>query len=91
MSLAGVALALPADRRSRIALVVLATIAGRIRPRIGEPLLVIALVIANPTLYVTALCMLVAIVPLWRTRRTEPAAVRLRGRVGRVDDRGASA
>lgn len=52
----------------------LAVAAGRIRPGIGEPLLVVALVIANPTLYVTALSMLVAIVPLWRTRRDEPGA-----------------
>jgi hypothetical protein len=46
---------------------VLAVVAGRLRPRVGEPLLVVALVIANPTLYATALSMLVAIVLLWRS------------------------
>lgn len=45
---------------------VLALVAGRLRPRVGEPLLVVAIVIANPTLWVTALSMLVAIVPLLR-------------------------
>jgi hypothetical protein len=44
----------------------LALAAGRLRPRVGEPILVIAIVIANPTLWVTALSMLVAIVPLLR-------------------------
>jgi hypothetical protein len=67
----------------------LAVAAGRIRPAIGEPLLVVALVIANPTLWITALSMLVAIVPLWPTRPIEPAA--LRGRVEPVGGRGASA
>jgi len=74
----------------------MAVVAGRIRPGIGEPLLVVAIVVANPTLWVTALSMLVAIVPLWRTRPTEPAALRGQGLasgrpIGRVDDRGASA
>lgn len=46
----------------------LAVAAGRLRPRVGEPLLVAAIVIANPTLWVTALSLLVAIVPLVRTR-----------------------
>jgi hypothetical protein len=55
---------------------VLAVAAGRIRPGIGEPLLVVALVIANPTLYVTALSMLVAVVPLWRTRRGASGAAK---------------
>ncbi len=44
--------------------IALAVFAGRIRPRAGEPLLVVAIVVANPSLYVTALSMLVAIVPL---------------------------
>lgn len=57
-----------------IAGALLAVAAGRIRPRIGEPLLVVALVIANPTLYVTALSMLVAVLPLWRTRRNDSEA-----------------
>jgi hypothetical protein len=52
---------------------VLAIIAGRLEPRIGEPLLVVAIVVALPTLWFTALSTLVALVPLlWasRTRRT---------------------
>jgi hypothetical protein len=44
----------------------LAVVAGRLRPRFGEPLLVAAIVVANPTLWVTALSMLVAIIPLVR-------------------------
>ena len=35
--------------------------------RVGEALLIVALTIANPTLWVTAFSLLVAIVPLWRT------------------------
>jgi len=54
---------------------VLATVAGRMRPGIGESLLVVAVVIANPTLYVTALSMLVAIVPLWRTQPRASARI----------------
>ena len=42
----------------------LAIAAGRLRPRIGEPLLVVAIVVALPTLWFTALSTLVAIVPL---------------------------
>jgi hypothetical protein len=66
----------------------LAVAAGRTRPKLGEPLLVVAVVIANPTLYVTALSMLVAIVPLWRTRRVESDAVH--GPLRRIDERTAS-
>jgi hypothetical protein len=44
----------------------LAVIAGRLRPRLGEPLLVVALVVALPTLWFTALSMLAALVPLVR-------------------------
>ncbi len=57
--------------------VVLSVIAGRLAlraarqdrgdVRLAESLLIVALTIANPTLWVTALCLLVAIVPLWRT------------------------
>ena len=54
---------------------VLAMAAGRMRPGIGESLLVVAIVIANPTLYVTALSMLVAIVPLWRTQPRASARI----------------
>jgi len=42
--------------------------------RAGEALLIIALTIANPTLWVTALSLLVAIVPLWRTAEAEAEA-----------------
>lgn len=43
--------------------------------RMAEGLLVVGLTVANPTLWVTALSMLVAIVPLWRNpgRSVEPA------------------
>jgi hypothetical protein len=44
---------------------ILAVIAGRLGGRRGEVLLVVALVIGNPTLWMTAFSMLVAIVPLW--------------------------
>jgi hypothetical protein len=40
--------------------------AGRIRPRYGEPLLVIAIVVALPTLWFAALATLAALVPLIR-------------------------
>lgn len=55
---------------------VLAVVAGRLAlrarqtgasARVGEALLIVALTVANPTLWVTALSLLVAIVPLWRT------------------------
>jgi len=43
---------------------------GRWGPqRAGEALLVVGLTIANPTLWMTAFALLVAIVPLWRTAR----------------------
>ncbi len=48
----------------------LAVIAARIRPTLGEPLLIVAMVVAAPTLWVNALSMLVAIVPIaWSRRR----------------------
>ena len=66
--------------------VVLTIVAGRMaaravargRPaRAGEALLIVALVVANPTLWATAFSMLVAIVPLWRTPAVVgPAAAR---------------
>ena len=57
---------------------VLAIVAGRWLPagargasaRGGEALLIVALVVANPTLWATAFSMLVAIVPLWRSRES---------------------
>jgi hypothetical protein len=60
---------------------ILAVVAGRmaasarargVAPRTAEVLLVVGLTIGNPTLWATALCILVAIVPLWRT--APPAA-----------------
>lgn len=48
---------------------IVAVLAGRLRPRIGEPLLVVAVVIASPTLWVTAFAMLAAIVPVMRGGR----------------------
>jgi hypothetical protein len=47
-----------------IAGLALAVIAGRLTPRNGEPLLVVAIVVALPTLWFTALSTLVALVPL---------------------------
>lgn len=49
-------------------------LAWRGRQRTGEIVLVVALVAANPTLWVTALSLLIAIVPLWRTARPQVTA-----------------
>jgi hypothetical protein len=46
--------------------VALAVAAGRIRPRYGDPLLVVAIVVALPTLWFAALATLAAVVPLIR-------------------------
>ena len=63
--------------------VVLALVAGRMAAgatargtsaRAGEALLIVALVVANPTLWATAFSMLVAIVPLWRSAPSRPAS-----------------
>ena len=51
----------------------LVIVAGRIPGRRGEVLLVVALVIGNPTLWMTAFSLLVAVVPLMRTQRVAPA------------------
>jgi hypothetical protein len=47
---------------------VLAIVAGRLRPSLGEPLLIVAITVALPTLWFTALSMLAALVALqlWR-------------------------
>ena len=52
---------------------VLMVVAARVAPRIGEPLLVVAVTIALPTLWVTALATLAAVVPLIRTPPRPPA------------------
>jgi hypothetical protein len=56
----------------------LAVVAGQLalrgRARAGEITLVIALIAANPTLWVTALSLLVTIVPLWRTSGSQRMA-----------------
>jgi hypothetical protein len=49
--------------------------AGRAPRFAGEALLVIGLTIANPTLWMTAFSLLVAIVPLWRTRHEGAAPI----------------
>ena len=49
-----------------VAAVLVLVVASRLEPRWGEPLLVVAVVIALPTLWFTALSTLVAIVPLLR-------------------------
>jgi hypothetical protein len=47
-------------------------------PRVAEAMFVVALVLANPTFWVTSLSLLIAIVPLWRSappaRAQEPVA-----------------
>ena len=55
----------------------LTVVAARLSPRNGEVLLVVAITLANPTLYVTALSMLIAIVPLLRLSEERPSASRL--------------
>ena len=50
-----------------IVAVVLTVIAGLIRPRIGEPLLVVAITVALPTLWLDAFATLVAILPIVAT------------------------
>ena len=54
--------------------IAMAIIATRLDPRWGEPLLIVAVVVALPTLWFTALSTLVAIVPIVRSRR--PVALR---------------
>ncbi len=49
---------------------ILALIAGRLPERVGEPLLIVAIVVANPTLWATSLSMLIAILPIIEHRRT---------------------
>ena len=56
-----------------LAAAALVIVAGRIPGRRGEVLLVVALVIGNPTLWMTAFSLLVAVVPLMRTQRVAPA------------------
>lgn len=61
---------------------ILVVVAGRLAalavgrgesPRIAEAFLIVALTIANPTLWATALSLLIAIVPLWRSGGLEAA------------------
>jgi predicted permease len=49
--------------------VAVAVVAGRLRPRLGGPLLVVAVVVASPTLWATAFALLVAVVPVVRDGR----------------------
>jgi Glycosyltransferase family 87 len=72
-SSAGALVALPFWLRFLVGGLVAAA-AGRLGGRRGEILLVVGLTFANPTLWVTALSILVAIVPLWRTAAPEAAA-----------------
>ena len=53
---------------------VLTVVAARIEPRIGEPLLVVAVTVALPTLWLTALATLAAVVPLVRDPAPAPRA-----------------
>ena len=62
----------------RLALAALLAFAGgRFGDRRGEALLVVALVVGNPTLWMTALSLLVAIVPLWSRPPGRRAPARL--------------
>ena len=57
-----------------VAAVAVTVVAGFVRPRIGEPLLVVAITIALPTLWLDAFALLVAIIPLVVTGpRTVPS------------------
>ena len=47
-----------------IVAIVVTVVAGLVRPRIGEPLLVVAITIALPTLWLDALAVLIAIAPI---------------------------
>lgn len=59
---------LPIPYAARLATgIALMVVAARIRPRVGEPLFVVAVTIAMPTLWLTAFSTLAAIVPLVRT------------------------
>ena len=51
----------------------LVLVAGRLRPRFGEPLLVVAVTLALPTLWFTALATLVALYPVMRPGRVRAA------------------
>ena len=51
-----------------VAGLVLALVAGRLRDPAGSVLLVVAITLALPTLWVDGLSLLVAIVPIWRNR-----------------------
>jgi alpha-1,2-mannosyltransferase len=53
--------------------VILTVVAAVVRPRIGEPLLLVAIVVAAPTLWLNAFSMLIAIVPIVRSRNGQPA------------------
>ncbi len=55
--------------------IALAIVAGRLRPALGEPLLVVAMTVALPTLWFTALSMLAAIAGLLTFRSPEAAPV----------------
>lgn len=56
-----------------VAAVVLALVAGRMKPRYGDPLLIVAALLALPTLFPAAFSILVAAVPLLWPRRNENA------------------
>jgi len=63
------------EEASRLdALIGQAVAAGRLRPRIGEPLLVVAIVVALPTLWFTALSTLAALIPLLAAGAGRPTA-----------------
>jgi hypothetical protein len=68
-------LPIPYVARAAVGLV-LAFAAGRLRPSIGDPLLVVAVTIALPTLWFTALSLLIGVVPLVSPGRAEQARER---------------
>ncbi|HEX7472473.1 MAG TPA: glycosyltransferase 87 family protein [Candidatus Limnocylindrales bacterium] len=66
----------------------LAIVAGRLQARIGEPLLLVAIVVALPTLWFTALSTLAALVPLLAAGAGRPRAADARsGRSPAAPDR----
>jgi hypothetical protein len=85
-SSAGALVALPFWLRF-VAGAALAAAAGRLGGRRGEVLLVVGITFANPTLWVTALSILVAIVPLWRTAEPDAAAEAKRPMAGALGKR----
>jgi len=59
-----------------VAAVLLTLGAARLRPSLGEPLLVVAIVVSSPTLWVDAPAVLVAVIPVLLAHRTTESTTR---------------